>query len=79
MKPCERRILHVAETREVVETRLFAQSECIILCERNSGRERLAVRREPHGGIERVLSGEEAVNDYDAVRTKRPFEELEEK
>lgn len=31
------------------------------------------------GGVARVMSGEEAVNDYDAVRTKRPFEELEEK
>jgi butyrate kinase len=29
------------------------------------------------GGVARVMSGEEAINDYDAVRTKRPFEELE--
>ena len=29
------------------------------------------------GGVARVLSGEEAVNDYDAVGTKRPFQELE--
>lgn len=30
------------------------------------------------GGVTRVLNGEEAVNDYSEVRTKRPFEELEE-
>ena len=29
------------------------------------------------GGIMRVMNGEEAVNDYDEVRQKRPFEELE--
>ena len=30
------------------------------------------------GGVARVLAGEEAVNDYDEVGTKRPFQELEE-
>ncbi len=29
------------------------------------------------GGVARVLAGEEAVNDYDEVGTKRPFQELE--